>query len=76
VKQPPNAVIAPAPPWPPDLARGILPAFASSLLNLVEAAKKKAKAENKRLGFIMKALMIGCTLWNSHYDHYCFPKRG
>jgi hypothetical protein len=32
---------------------GILPAFASSLLNLVEAAKKKAKAENKPLGFIM-----------------------
>ena len=55
---------------------GILPVFASSLLNLVEAAKKKAKAENKRLGFIMKALTIGCTLWNSHYDHYCFPKRG
>ena len=48
---------------------GILPVFASSLLNLVEAAKKKAKAENKRLGFIMKALTIGCTLWNSHYDH-------
>jgi hypothetical protein len=27
---------------------------ASSLLNLGEAAKKKAEAENKRLGFIMK----------------------
>ena len=63
-------------PAPAPFKMGILPAFASSLLNLVEAAKKKTKAESTRLGFIMKALTIGCTLWNSHYDHYCFPKRG